>query len=416
MNHCLKKLGSNVLRCAAYCFVAFVATDSFMAFSEELSKKEPFYVNESTVFMGQEADASKATGVTKVSEGLWARSFPDGYQFYYLNGRRFTASRWDLPGVSATPYMTRWGMMVKKAGSGPKEPYTLVKPTGEEVQLPANWVYPTAFVDSLAIVRVMDGFKFSHRYITPDLKTAFPNLEPYPERFEDMNNTTPPLSEGFRAYCTKVNGYNLWGFIDVNGKIVIQPQFREARSFHCGLAWVKDKEGNQFFINKSGNKAFEPKWGKYDKVSDYDSGYCSAPGERFDETDYYDLLGNKVTTLKRGTPFYKGYAYCLVFDKALNKNVVHKVSSSFSVLEAVGVTTGDFNTPWYDEAGVAHFTSWMVDGGPCNGRYFYDYTVGPFSKEKVAPATMVTNDGKTLLKGFVDIKGHFVIVYDKRTK
>ena len=95
---------------------------------------------------------------------------------------------------------------------------------------------------------------------------------------------------------------------------------------------------------------------------------------------------------------------------------MHRVGKDFTILEVVGVTTADFNPPTYDEKGIAHFTRWMVDNGPCNGQYFFDYSIGPFSKEGLAPATMVTNDGKTVYKGFVDTAGHFVLVYSKQTK
>ncbi len=345
-----------------------------MQAQDDPEHKEPFYVNQSTINVAPEPDDDEVQGVTRVSEGLWAREFPDGYQFYNLQGQKFTDSRWTLPGVHSVPLMTIWGMIVKKTGADTKEPYTLVKPDGSQTQLPANWVFPTRFVDALAIVAVKDRFKVIYRYITPDLRIAFPNLTPQPQQFEGENNTTPPLSEGLRAYCTKVDGWHQWGYIDANDKVVIDPQFAEARSFHCGLALVKDKEGNKYFINKSGRKAYEQKWDKY-SVSDYDSGLCASAGSRFDETDYYDMLGNKVMTLKRGTPFHKGFAYCCIFDEELNKDFVHKIDSKFTDLGTVGVTTFDFNPPSYDEAGVAHFTSWMVDGGPCNGRYIFNYSI-----------------------------------------
>lgn len=378
--------------------------------------KEPFYVNQLTIMIEHEADADKARGVTPVYEGLWAREFPDGYQFYNLQGQKFTDSRWTLPEVQADPRMTPWGMIVKKAGTDADDPYTLVKPDGSQTQLPANWASPTAFVDALAIVGVREGYNITYRYITPDLKIAFPDLSPIPVQFEGKNNITPSLSEDLRAYCTNVDGWRLWGYIDADGKIMIRPQFTEARSFHCGLALVKDKSGKKYFINKSGDKANGLEWESYDDVSDYDSGLCAAPGTKFNETDYFDLLGNKVKTLKRGSAFNNGYAYCLMFDEKQNKDAVHKVDAGFSDCGTVDITPSDYNEPIYDEAGMAHFTSMMVEGGPCNGRYFFGYSIGPFSKEGYAPATMTTNDSKTTYKGFVDRKGHFKLVYSRQTR
>lgn len=378
--------------------------------------REPFYVNGGTVEMKAEEDADKAEGVTPVSEGVWARKFPNGYQFYDLKGHKFTEDRWDLPGMNVTPRMSKWGMMVKKADAGMRVPLTLVKPNGSQVTLPANWSLPTGFVDSLAIVCVGQGFKAQQRYVTPDLKIAFPDLAPYPQQFEGENHTIPPVSEGLRAYCTKVNGSLVWGFIDESGKVVIEPQYRDVHSFRCGLAWVKDMDGFTYFITHSGNKAFEPKWDKYAKVSDYDHDLCAVSGEKAGETDYYNTLGVKKTTLKQGTAFRKGIAYHVVLDKATNKNLVHRIDDSFSDRGLVDVTESDFKAPTYDELGLAHFSARMVDGGPCNGMYFHDYAIGMFSKEGVAPASMVTKDGSTTIKGFVDEVGHFVLVYDKQTK
>lgn len=396
--------------------LAFAALFGAAYAEEDLTKKEPFYVNNMTLTIAAEPDEDKAIGVTPVSEGVWGREFPDGWQFYTARGLKFTDSRWELPGVTARPRMTRWGMILKKSGAGSNAPYTLIKPDGSETTCPANWIYPTEFVDSLAIVGVKKGYTITYQYITPDLKPAFPHLKPMPMRFEENNNTTPPLSEGLRAYSTEQGGYTLWGYIDAAGKIVIEPQFTQARSFHCGRALVKDKEGKKYFIDMSGKKAYEPKWENYEDVSDYDSNICSGPGPRFDQTAYYDLSGNEITTLKRGTPFHDGYAYCQVFHKDLNRDLVHKVGKDFAVLEAIAVKPMDFNAPIYDELGLPHFTSRMVDGGPCNGQYFFDYTIGHFSKEGIAPATMVTNDGKTTYAGFVDQAGHFVFIYSQKTK
>lgn len=379
---------------------------------EDMSKKEPFYVNEATIYMEPEEGA---TGVTRVSEGIWARKFSDGYQFYDLQGQKFTDSRWIYTG-HGSPRMSRWGMILRKAGSSYDDPDYLIKPDGTTVALPDEWSFRTIFVDSLAIASVKEGDRNRFRYITPDLKVAFPHLSPSPERFEDENDLTPPLSEGLRAFCTEADHYLRWGYIDAQGNVVIEPQFLNARSFHCGLALVTDLSNRKFFINKEGKKAFDLSWPSYEKVSDFDSGLCAAPGEKYDQTVYYDKSGNLVMTLKRGSPFHKGYAYCQVFDKATNKDYVHRVDHIFNDTGAVNVTTMEYDAPWYDELDVAHFKSRAVDGAASNGEYFYDYSIGPFSKEGFAPAVMVTNDGRTTIKGFIDRQGHFKLVYDRQTK
>lgn len=62
-------------------------------------------------------------------------------------------------------------------------------------------------------------------------------------------------SESYAA--VKINGK--WGFVDKNGKIVIEPQYDDARSFANGLAAVKvvDKWG---FIDENGKICIEPQF------------------------------------------------------------------------------------------------------------------------------------------------------------
>lgn len=396
--------------------IAFAISSCFNAFAlEDASKKEPFYVNNATIYITPEDDASTAVGVTCVSEGIWARKFSNEYQFYDLQGNKFTDSRWIYTGHTS-PRMSRWGMILKKAGADYYAPFILVKPNGQEVELPEDWSFRTIFVDSLAIAQVKEGNRYKFRYITPDLKVAFPELSPIPNLFEGRNDLTPPVSEGLRAYYTKKDGYELWGYIDAQGNIVIEPQFRDARSFHCGLALVTDTKNDKYFINKEGKKAFDLSWRSYENVSDFDSGICAAPGDRFDQTNYYDKSGNYITSLKRGSPFHKGYAYHLVHDDSDNKDHVHRINKEFNDAGTIGVTSSDYDPPVYDEIDVAHFKSRMVDGAACNGEYFYDYTIGLFSKDGFAPATMVKNDGKTTLKGFIDRSGYFKIVYEEKTR
>src|SRR5882762_3272760 len=48
-----------------------------------------------------------------------------------------------------------------------------------------------------------------------------------------------------------VNGR--WGYISVDGKIVINPSFAIAGSFSEGLAAVRDDEGGFYYIDTTGN-------------------------------------------------------------------------------------------------------------------------------------------------------------------
>ena len=59
-----------------------------------------------------------------------------------------------------------------------------------------------------------------------------------------------------------------WGFMDVNGKMVIEPQFEDARSFCNGYAAIA-KDGEWGFINAKGTIVIEP---QFAETKDFSNG------------------------------------------------------------------------------------------------------------------------------------------------
>ena len=47
-----------------------------------------------------------------------------------------------------------------------------------------------------------------------------------------------------------------WGFADATGKIIINPQFDEAKSFTNGVAWVKT--GQFGYVDQTGKYVWNP--------------------------------------------------------------------------------------------------------------------------------------------------------------
>lgn len=58
-----------------------------------------------------------------------------------------------------------------------------------------------------------------------------------------------------------------WGFMDKEGKIMIEPQYEDARSFCNGYAAVK-QNGKWGFINKEGTVIIEPQFSETMDFSD----------------------------------------------------------------------------------------------------------------------------------------------------
>lgn len=394
---------------AGFVMLTIAPQMSAQLLNSEIKPEEAFKIQKgNTIFLDNEADAMPSA---EISEGIWCRKINGDYRFYTIDGKPFTDRQWRF-NANREPRMTEWGLMLHAADEGYNSSLYLVKPDGSYTKAPADIVSFTEFVDGLAIAGIKDGYNVNYKYIKPDMSITFPHLNPQPSRFEGRNETTPPVSEGLRAYCTKVGYSEKWGYIDNRGKVVVEPQFNEARSFRCGRALVKDSEGNKYFIDTAGNKAFEPKWDKYGDVSDYDSGVCAADGENFNLTNYYDVNGNFIKTLTRGTNPHDNKIFYLFHNEEENKDYVHITSTGFEIGTQIDVKTEEFNEPRWDNDGVAHFTSRIIYGASNHAEQgFSDYTIGDYSGG-YAPATMCTIDNKYEYKGFVDTTGNWILIYE----
>ncbi|MDP2387339.1 MAG: WG repeat-containing protein [Bacteroidota bacterium] len=73
-----------------------------------------------------------------------------------------------------------------------------------------------------------------------------------------------PVSEGL---LMAKNEKLLYGYIDLNNKVVIPFQYEYASDFYRGIACVKMKNGNHYLIDKTGKKAaINPGWKEYKDV------------------------------------------------------------------------------------------------------------------------------------------------------
>ncbi|MBO4434172.1 MAG: WG repeat-containing protein [Bacteroidales bacterium] len=98
-------------------------------------------------------------------------------------------------------------------------------------------------------------------YVGVDGKVKWPHLIQQIDRIRDIgiNMSIPPLRCDRRRYFELAT--RLYGYIDSNGKMIIKPQFLEARDFSEGLAAVKvntDDGPKWGFIDVSGKFVIEP--------------------------------------------------------------------------------------------------------------------------------------------------------------
>ena len=138
----------------------------------------------------------------------------------------------------------------------------LVNRKGEIIRKVANIRRVTNFVDGIAAVTVIVPGRplpdYRNMYMNTKGELVFKHLSE-PMTMENLKEVRP-MCDSLIAYYSY--GKSLWGFRDVNGKVIVEPQFIEAHNFSEGMAAVKiktnggaDKWG---YINKAGIFVIQP--------------------------------------------------------------------------------------------------------------------------------------------------------------
>ena len=109
--------------------------------------------------------------------------------------------------------------------------------------------YPQAypFVEGIARVELLVNNQLRYGFINQAGETIFTH---------HSARKAKNFSEGLAA--VKIG--KKWGYIDQQGKLVINPQFIRAENFSEGLAAVLDVSGRWGYINKTGNFAIKPRF------------------------------------------------------------------------------------------------------------------------------------------------------------
>ncbi len=130
-------------------------------------------------------------------------------------------------------------------------------------------------------------------------------------RFDRAEN----FSDGLAAVCENANYFEMYGCINTKGELVLPFQYTFPINFNDGFAWAgtltDQGEYNfhapAFYIDKSGNKAFED---GYEYGGFFEDGIASVSHGQFGEFAYYiDKTGKVLSeTFYRATSFSNGYA------------------------------------------------------------------------------------------------------------
>ena len=108
-----------------------------------------------------------------------------------------------------------------------------------------------------------------------------------------------PYSDQLFAVNVGGSTYGKWGFVDINGEVVIDYLYDEVLSFYNGYAPVMQKSGEHanrwFFIDKTGKPAFKDKY--FLDASVFSEGLAaveSASSDTYEKWGYIDISGNYV--------------------------------------------------------------------------------------------------------------------------
>ena len=366
----------------------------------------------------------RGTGITNICDGVWGCEINNGWGFYSVDGTKIFDYIWK-PAESEYPefhdgvvpafkkdddYNTRCVYLLYKDGSVKK--------------LDKKYSACTNFCDGVALAKINYN---TYVFIDPQGKEVYPGVTAFPMTNSFFSNQVQSLCDGRRAFYDDKPGK--WGFLDENGKIVVEPKYTFVRNFNDGRALVAEGYGNAYFIDKAGKKAFEPQWDldiSMSDISDYNSGYCTVWQDGY--AIYYDTSGNEVKAIKFGKRFVDGYAWFIPMKgKDDHENYYIPMDSQFQPVEnAYHVPTDAYNgfVNGYMEANNGRIV--RPDGGiqiygavgiipnyNLDPLILYDY-LGKFNKYGYCRATLKI--GAHRYTGFINTKGEMVVVYewDKR--
>lgn len=379
--------------------------------------------------------------ITPVRNGVFGLT-EDGFHYtlYSITGMRLSKeNEWQVSTEDRVPVMEFPGLLLQKT---PKQEGELGDPQlwfisvdGLQKPMPKEYTDATNFVDGLAMVaKKVNGLAREWRFIDTKLNLCFPHIKTQPQHFGGHNFTLAPEREERRAvYVAQDEFSGVWGFMRRDGTLVVKPRFSSVRSYSGGLAMVVEGDFNPdfYFINLDGARRFEPRKAinaleDPNAVSDFDpqSGLCTIAPMALSEEDcltgdyyatYYSAGGRCQGKALWGTAFHNGTAFMRYADPDTGEEHT-------ALMEPGSIGSGDkpydvdFHTaqwgiPWIDDDGVTHYSQSQTSILGQGSQYSMEWEIGDFSADHLAPATIVSPNGRVKYSGIIDQKGEFRIIY-----
>lgn len=361
--------------------------------------------------------------VTPVSDGMFGVQTFNKWSFYRIGGGE-VFSELVLKAPHGDPLFDS-GAVVMEDVQSRNSFFVILYSDGTKKELPTNWAVVTDFVDGVALVKAWDAkFKPSFFYINTKGEEIWPHLTCASGRSVDC---TRKLRDNRRAFQQD----GLWGYIDGDGRVVIEPQFVIARDFSENHAAVTVKRDGKYyvgFIAQNGDFSFPPQlpgFG-YDnlKIGDLHSGRIRVVEDG--GISYYDVTGNKLKSYpeSKGTEFVEGWAM-ITLPSPDEKGDVALINNKFEVVSMLDDTKGVYNVdnyhPVFSGCGLAPKKFHREAMGPMGNSVISEREGNeddmqthyyPFSDDGYAFADLKI-DGQYYY-GIVDKAGNCVILFDRQ--
>lgn len=278
------------------------------------------YITHNTKYLMM--DDFYSNSVSYVHDGVFSIAKNGYFEFWDVEGDKIFNAEWQFCNEHrAFGYnYPHFGCGVvaarsRLANSQGQKPICLLYKDGAVKELDPSWSMVTTFKDGLALV-TQGSYNKSYFYINVRGEKQYPNLKVY----GDYDYAMRPLCEGLRAYSSQ---RNLWGYIDANGKVIIEPKYGAVGDFSEGYAWVIETDGNilssegrLLLINSKGEVVFNPNQINYfTSFGDGSSQHIASQVKdgifylmAGDKCKYYSVDGTLLGIYNYGTPFHNGYA------------------------------------------------------------------------------------------------------------
>lgn len=123
---------------------------------------------------------------------------------------------------------------------------------GEFVIKP-QFYYAQNFSENVAVVNTLDGWRFINKH------GEFTIIDTPAERLDDFHNGLAPYMIARNSWARTPE---LWGFINKEGSIIVEPIYTKVFSFEKGFALVKtfNRYGNYVYVNMWGEEISKVVW------------------------------------------------------------------------------------------------------------------------------------------------------------